>query len=243
MIQRWLLLVVLSLFVVTLVSCGTPLSPATEAYLKGLRAEKGEEGNTDPLTCFNEAIALDPNQPEFYRTRSYYYSGTGNFKSAEQDLNKGISLSPDWYYLYYDRALYRCRLHKFSSALSDVQIAIKGQPSNYQFYSGLALVHLAMGKPEEALEVLDKALKTKQPSSQWQYQKGIVLGRLGRRDDAIAQFSRTLAITIAGTGNEHREIYFDGNREYAITSKWSDEELQAAWAKPVSVDFYRDCDR
>ncbi len=224
-------------------SCAST-SPATEEYLRGLRAERGEEGQTDPLSCFNKAIQLDSTQPEFFRVRSYFYSGKGKFELAAQDLSRAIDLSPKWYYLYYDRALCFCRLHHFSSALNDIQTAIQGQPNNYQFYSGLALILLSMEKPVEALNAIDKALATKQPSAQWKYQRGIILSRLGRREDAIEQFASTVAVTLAPRGNEpSRNVYYDGAREFEKSRRLSPEEILVVWTKPVPIEHYLNVSR
>lgn len=221
-------------------SCIASDSPATAQYLRGLRAEKGEEGNTDPLSCYNKAIQLDSKQSTFYRARAAYLSGKGEYLSALQDLNRAIEVSPNWYYLYYERGLCRCRLREFSSARNDFDIAIKGQPGNNQFYSGLALAYLCDGKLQEALKSIDLALDTEHPCAQWQYQRGIILSRLGRHADATAQFGRTEALTIMLKGTKSRRVYFDGKREVEGSNQLTPEQLTNIWVKPVNVDYYRD---
>jgi tetratricopeptide (TPR) repeat protein len=219
-------------------SCGS-ISPAEMEYVKGLRAEKGEEGNTNPLECYNKAIRLDPNQASYYRTRAGYYNGKGDIVLAVQDIDRAIALAPQWDYLHYERGLYHCKLMDFKQAETDFDTAIKNSPGNKQFYSGLALANLCLGKNEEALKSIDLALATDHPMAQWKYQRGIILAKAGKRSEAVDQFAKTAAFTRVSKDNSYKDVYFDGEREYNITSQLSIQELSNSWTKPVSIDYYR----
>lgn len=211
-----------------LTGCIAVDSPANKAYLKGLRAEKGEI-SADPLECFNQAIELDPNQSSFYRARADLNSGKGEFELALKDLDKAISLSPQWWYLYYERGYCKCSLGDYKSALEDFDKAIKAQPDNVQYYTGSALAYLAMQKPDDALKAMDKVTKAAPRCQPWHYQKGIVLSRMDRKDAAVAEFNKTAVCTIVGKDNKQEDVYCDGEMEYKKAQALSIDQLIGAW--------------
>lgn len=213
---------------VLLSACIAVDSPANKAYLKGLRAEKGEI-NADPLECFNQAIELDPSQPSFYRARADLNSGKGEFELALKDLDKAISLSPKWWYLYYERGYCKCSLGDYKSALEDFDKAIKAQPDNVQYYTGSALAYLAMQKPDDALKAINKATEAAPRCQPWHYQKGIVLSRMDRKDAAVAEFNKTAVCTIVGKDNKQESVYCDGETEYKKAQALSVDQLIGAW--------------
>lgn len=214
--------------------------PATQEYVRGLQAERGEEPNTDPVECFTKAIKIDPGRAEFYEARSAHYVGSGRLELALKDLDQAITLTPSRAYLYYERGLCQCRLRNAEQALKDFQTAIKAQPENKQFYSGLALAYLCSDNCVEALAAIEKALATDHPVSKWKYQRAVILGRQGRRAESVEQFSNTIALTHAATQNHgSRDVFFEGEREYERTQKMSIAELAAEWGRAVPVDYYR----
>jgi len=73
---------------------------AERAYIMGLRAQKGELPGTDPMACFNSAIAFDPKQSSFYSARSGLFLNKGDYDLALADLERAISISPDWHYFF-----------------------------------------------------------------------------------------------------------------------------------------------
>lgn len=211
-----------------LTACIAVDSPANKAYLKGLRAEKGEI-SADPLECFNQAIELDPNQSSFYRARADLKSRKGEFELALKDLDKAILLSPRWWYLYYERGYCKCSLGDYKSALEDFGKAIKAQPDNVQYYTGSALAYLAMQKPDDALKAINKATEAAPQCQPWRYLKAIVLSRLGSKDAAVAEFNRTIVYTIVGKDNKQKDVYLDGQEQYKSAHEWSIDQVIRAW--------------
>ncbi|MBX9669582.1 MAG: tetratricopeptide repeat protein [Candidatus Obscuribacterales bacterium] len=214
-------------------------SPAEQAYLQGLRSQKGE-AQGDPLTCFDRAIALDGSQSSYYRSRAGVFTSGESYEKALSDYNKAISLSPEWSYLYYERGLCECSLERFDAALSDFSTAIGQRSNNSQFYSGRALALLATGKPEEALQSINKALELTPNDCLMRYQKGLILSRLERHDAAVDEFSKTEAFTCVTRGDVQQKVFFDGEREYQLCKGRVLPEIIKNWRRPIAIDYYRE---
>ena len=161
-----------------LFSGGCAFNPADEAYINGLRAEKGEI-NANPLDCYNRAIELAPNESGYYSARAKVYSAKKNYQNALKDFNKAISLLPERAYLYYERGYCHCALYNYEVALADFSKAIKMQPKNYQYYPGLAFAYMGMGNFKEAIIAVDKTKAER--NYLWRFQKAFILTRMVER--------------------------------------------------------------
>jgi len=204
-------------------------SPAEQAYLMGLRAQKGEARDTDPLECFNRAISLDPHRSRYYSARAELYFWKRQFAEALRDLNEAVSLSPNWYYLYFERGNCKCQLNDFISALADFDTAIKAQPDNAQYYSGVALANLGMNSPDKALEAIEKTIALDPMCLRWHFYRGVILSRMGRHKDAVSEFAKTEAFTIMLEDNKQKQVFFDGEIEYTKARALSPQQLLSTW--------------
>ena len=211
---------------------------AERAYIKGLRAQKGELPGTDPMVCFNSAIAFDPKQSSYYRSRSGLFLNKGNYDMALADLDRAISISPNWHYLYFERGYCKCVLGEFDSALKDFERAIQGQPDNSQFYSGVALVNLALENQVEALNAIDKAISLSPQFEKLHYQKAVILSRENLRNLAVKEFERTVVCIVMLKNNEKRMIYFDGPREFDKVRSSSFLQIAKNWNKVPDTKYY-----
>lgn len=212
-------------------------SPAEQAYLQGLRSQKGEN-REDPLTCFDQAIRLDGSQSRYYVSRAGVLMSKNAFDRALSDYDKAINLTPEWSYLHYERGLCKCCQNNFESALCDFDTAIRQRPTNAQFYSGRALALLAMEKREEALRCMEKAIELAPSDCQLRYQKGLILSRLDRHAAAVDEFSKTEAYTLVMRSDIRRKVFFDGEREFSLCKTQAIPTIIRNWRRPIPVDYY-----
>jgi tetratricopeptide (TPR) repeat protein len=76
------------------------------------------------LADFNEAIRIDPTDPEFYLRRGLTKSGLDDRVGAQADFTKGIELDPDLPGLYKYRAFVKLRQEDFRGAIADFDHAV-----------------------------------------------------------------------------------------------------------------------
>jgi tetratricopeptide (TPR) repeat protein len=82
------------------------------------------------VTDFMAAIALDPNNPDFYHNRGFSLRKQGKFEAAIGDYTRAIELNPSHCRAYYNRAFSHDRLGSFENAVSDYTRALDIEPGN-----------------------------------------------------------------------------------------------------------------
>src|SRR5262249_32555256 len=97
-------------------------------------------GADAPMKQWNEAIRLNPSDPQAYINRGVAYAGDANYESAIQDYTEAIRLKPDFAYAFGNRGAAYLNKDDYSHAIQDLTEAIRLNPEySYAFYNrGLA---------------------------------------------------------------------------------------------------------
>jgi tetratricopeptide (TPR) repeat protein len=109
------------------------------------------------IQYFNQAIGLNPSQPEAYIGQGIAYSELGNNLQAIQHYDKAIQLNSNFAEAYYNRGLSHYELGNEEKALEDYNLAIQNQPNYAQAYLERGGAHYALNNPSAAMADFQKA--------------------------------------------------------------------------------------
>jgi tetratricopeptide (TPR) repeat protein len=85
------------------------------AYVYGLFGQ-----NDSVIAYYNQAISIDPKDPEYYKNRGIAYVLTGRSQEAASDFTMAIRLSPDYAEAFNGRAVVYYNMGKYEWAYSDI---------------------------------------------------------------------------------------------------------------------------
>lgn len=109
------------------------------------------------IQYFNQAIGLNPSQPEAYIGQGIAYSELGNNLEAIKHYDKAIQLNSNFAEAYYNRGLSHYELGNEEKALEDYNLAIQNQPNYAQAYLERGGAHYALNNPSSAMADFQKA--------------------------------------------------------------------------------------
>lgn len=107
---------------------------------------------------FDEAVALVPEKPDYYRIRGQYRYGRNQFAEALTDVDKAIELEPEHSGTYELRGLILVGLEKPDEALAAFNKASELSPQAVRPHQQLGEVYRQKGDLKKASEQLSKAL-------------------------------------------------------------------------------------
>ena len=80
--------------------------------------------NESAIADLNQALALDPENPELYLARGNYYSSVNESEKAIDDFSEAIALFPYYVEAYFLRAATYANLNDDENAVSDFRKAL-----------------------------------------------------------------------------------------------------------------------
>jgi tetratricopeptide (TPR) repeat protein len=154
--------VVAPLAIVTASTVGASFLPENRSgayYTQGVdHLEQGQLNQA--LDDIDQAIEIDPKNPENYHLRGYVYDELGHYDQAINDYTRAIELGVDSpYWTYSNRGLSYAQSGDIPRALTDLNEAIKINPEFADAYFIRGLVYSDLGNSEQAISDLEKSLK------------------------------------------------------------------------------------
>jgi len=182
-------------------------STSIEAYDLFLRGRASyfrytPEDHAAAKSCFEKAIALDPEFAEAYSFLSYLYSAAWNLlypgyedglKRALPLAEKAVSLDPRSAIAHMRLGWTLCFLRQFDRALSCFETAAALGPDIAEVYSYYGMFLNYIGRPEQGLDMIDRAYRLDPIAPTiWELMAGYSYWELERHDDAVAQFRKVI---------------------------------------------------
>jgi len=112
----------------------------------------------DAVSVLDEAVKLQPGQPEGHNWLGTALSAIGPSEDAIRQFRAALILQPDYASARYNLAKALARTGQFSEAVQDFTQVLTALPQDAQVHNDFGELFLRMGKPAEALEQFDKAL-------------------------------------------------------------------------------------
>jgi tetratricopeptide (TPR) repeat protein len=114
---------------------------------------KGEKHamSTDPISDYNQAIALDPNNASAYVSRAKVFLRKGAVNQAISDYTQAIVLDPKNATAYVNRGVAYAKKGGLDQAISDFSQAIAFDPNNANVYVNRGLAYKSKKMKREAI--------------------------------------------------------------------------------------------
>ena len=168
-------------------------SPKHKVALFQLGAITSESDVKAAVALFDQAIAIDTNDPQPYFGKGYAFYKARNYEQALANYNKAIALRPDFELAYCNRGIIYLDLKRLRAALDDFAKAVILNPGNPKNYNnrGLALKEVKQNKL--ALADFDKAINLDPGYAEAYYNRGNTHRKLDRLREAEQDYAKALA--------------------------------------------------
>lgn len=175
-------------------SCGNGEEENTDNKAEEKSKEQPVDTTSDAIKLeqINEKIRKDPNNPNFYNERSYFYFKNAKLEEALLDINRCIAIDstiPEFYISKGD--IYFAQL-KAEEAKNEFEKAKKVDPFFYKADLKLANLYLYLRNYKKSMEYANAALKIDKHVAEGYFIKGSVYEEM--RDSANASSSFQTAI-------------------------------------------------
>lgn len=167
---------------------------SARAYLARGRALAKQLRLKQAFECFNNSLALAPDDISALDQRASLALKLNQPKVAIDDLSKIISTAPDQVaaYQYGNRASAYVRLGEYKKALSDYERALNLEPTNYSLQLGSALCLTADKQYAKALKTYTQLHNMEPDNNEVLMQKGFCRQCLGDKQGALKDFNQAI---------------------------------------------------
>ena len=160
----------------------------------------------EALRDFEQAMALNPRDPNAYVGRGTLFTRTGSHERALADFGRAIELDPAYAEPYAKRCFTKMLLDRPRDALPDCEKAVALKPRHREAHTNLGVVYAALNRAGEAEASYRRALDIEPSNADASFNYGVLLVVLGRHGEArrplaiacdagIAEACKLLAVT------------------------------------------------
>ncbi len=168
--------------------------PSVERLLSEARdfSQRGEARQA--LLRLNEAIQVEPENPEPYLQRAELLSAAELKTQATLDLSRALELDPRNARTFNSRGYLRMAQGDLEGAMEDFSAAVGIDLEYPQPYNNRGLVRISQGESEKALLDFDAALRIDPKYIDAHNNRGYTLMLLKRHDEAVATLTQAIEI-------------------------------------------------
>ena len=148
--------------------------------------------NQEALKANQNALKIDPNDPEIYLCLGNNFHQQDKLDDAEFNFKKAIDLNPNYLQALYNLGLILKKKQRFTDAVSFFERVIKLKPDFVNGYYSLGLTLIDLGELNNALINLKKVIDLKPQYPQAFFNLGIVLRKLGNKIEALKNFQQSI---------------------------------------------------
>jgi len=147
----------------------------------------------EAVELIGKAIALFPNNADFYMNRGNALKALGQVQAAVEHYDKAIALKPDYADAFSNRAVALQELRQYAAAIASYDKAISLRPDHAHAYSNRAVALLELGQLEAALASCDQAIAIKSDLAEAHFGRGNVLMAQGHYEAAAQSYAKAAA--------------------------------------------------
>ena len=148
--------------------------------------------NLDALRANQNALKIDPYDPEIYLCLGNNFHLQNKLDDAELNYKKAIDLNPIYLQALYNLGLILKKKQQFTDSVSLFQKVINLKPDFVNGYYSLGLTLIELGELNTALVNLKKVIELKPDYPQAFFHLGIVYRKLGKRIEALENFQQSI---------------------------------------------------
>ena len=166
---------------------------ATGSYLRGIEQTKQNELLLAEQS-FQEAIAIDDNNPVYYRELATVYEKQGQLDLAKQSLQQAIAIAPDWVEFYQSLADILIAKENLTGATLLYKRAIELEPENKELYSLLGDTFVKLDRLDLAEKCYLRAIKLDFKQADEHRCLGNIYRRQNSLDKAVVHYQEAIEI-------------------------------------------------
>jgi tetratricopeptide (TPR) repeat protein len=171
-------------------------------YSRGLAyAARGDYERA--IDDYDEALDLDPKNPDFFVARALAYSDRGRSRRALKDFGRALEADPNSVVAYNGRGNAYRRLHNPARAVKDFDSALRIDPKYAPAYNNRAWALYSWRRYDAALADADRALELSKDNVIVIDTRAHILAALKRSQEALAEFERAMRLG----GKEQVKVY------------------------------------
>lgn len=154
-----------------------------------------QEKYADAIFYFDNAIQLEPDDPEGYHGRGITYLMMDKEDQAIINFTKAIELDPKHFMAYCNRGLAYTAKDEYGQAIKNFEKAIELEPEDPDGYAGRGYVYSEQNKHECAITDLTKAIELDPERLAFHYYaRGRVYSKNDEYDRAINDFTKAIEL-------------------------------------------------
>jgi len=159
------------------------------------------------LEVMNEAVGMEPKNPNAYGMRGYVFRKMGKNGEAIKDLNKGIELKPDLARAYFERGFIYSEIGETEKSIQDYSKDIELRPKLAVSYNNRGNCYTKLRQYEKALMDFNESL-ARNPKYALAYRnRGLCYFNIKKYDEAIEDYNQAIALE----PKQSKSYYFRGN--------------------------------
>ncbi|NMG20994.1 tetratricopeptide repeat-containing S1 family peptidase [Brasilonema bromeliae] len=194
--------------------------------LGGVRANRKDYRGA--IGDYNQALRINPNNPDAYFRRSFAYFYLGDFPAATVDLNKVLELNPKNAVAYAQRSVLRIQQKDLQGALADGEQAVRLAPNLSLSYLSRGSVRLLSQDYKGAIADIDRFIQQDRKFAHAYAVRGFARAMSKDKQGANADFDKAIQLD----PNFFTTYQFRGVSRQLI---WGDKEGASADFQKVAV--------
>jgi len=177
----------------------TPTPEPTSTPTAGERVKQGiayyEQGELDKaIVEYEEAIALEPDNPDAHRNLGTVYVDQGKWEEAAAAYEQAISLNPDFGEAYGDMIAAYVSLDKLSEAIDAGEKAIELAPDYATGHNNLGVAYRRQDQLDKAVAEFQEAIRLDSDYAMPHYNWGLIYYTQGQVDQAFVEWKEAVRL-------------------------------------------------
>jgi len=148
----------------------------------------------DAARSYREALEINPNNAEAYRSLGFALSQLKGFKEAIECLRKSLEIEPKNAYAHTHLGNSLLSLGRIDEGIGHFRTAVEIDPECDEVYYNLATVLTGVGKLDEAIKHFRKTVEINPRHAFAHYNLGLALCEQGKIDEGAGHYRKTLEI-------------------------------------------------
>ena len=146
------------------------------------------------VEAFKRAVALDPEDLDYYHSLSYAYSKTGELELSLEYANRAILLDKSSSYSYFRKAWALQEMEKYEDAINSYEKCIECESTFVDAYANISFCYSKLKDFNKSILYANKAIMVNKDYAYSHYRKAWALHNLGKFDEALNDYYEAIEL-------------------------------------------------